>query len=192
MAEAPEMSDLGPSGAMDLPEEVEEQSIAEKKEEFLKAVEKLHQVETLDPKTEDLVNRIKAFQQLNGEQLCLEEVLRKKQEALKRFLLQCKEEESEIQWKQLDEENRKTKEFLKIVSKQHQQLQQKRRRLMAEMENSDMQFVSETHAAPEEAVITGEAQCVQQSFQETPLGPQEIKSDPAPEQNTCLSKGEGK
>ncbi|XP_077001940.1 uncharacterized protein LOC143670826 isoform X2 [Tamandua tetradactyla] len=156
MAEAPEMSDLGPSGAMDLPEEVEEQSIAEKKEEFLKAVEKLHQ------------------------------------EALKRFLLQCKEEESEIQWKQLDEENRKTKEFLKIVSKQHQQLQQKRRRLMAEMENSDMQFVSETHAAPEEAVITGEAQCVQQSFQETPLGPQEIKSDPAPEQNTCLSKGEGK
>ncbi|XP_058147382.1 synaptonemal complex central element protein 1-like isoform X2 [Dasypus novemcinctus] len=138
--------------------------------------ENLQQAESLDPRIEDLVKRIKEFKQLNGEQLRLEEVLRKKQETLKIFLLQCEGKESEAQRELFEEEYKKATEFLEAASEQHQQLQCKRQRLMAEMGNMDMHFFSEIHIAPEEGTSKEEARCLSQSTQELPLGPQETKS----------------
>ncbi|XP_024591373.1 synaptonemal complex central element protein 1-like isoform X1 [Neophocaena asiaeorientalis asiaeorientalis] len=106
-------------------EEAEGQTKASKKtEELLEMVKKLQKEGSLEPQVEDLINRINELQQakkksseelgeaqalwealrrdldsLNGEKVHLEEVLSKKQEALRTLQLHCQRKESEAQRK---------------------------------------------------------------------------------------------
>ncbi|XP_008049753.1 synaptonemal complex central element protein 1-like [Carlito syrichta] len=104
-------------------EEAEDQTESLKKtEDLLSMVIKLQKEGSLEPQTEDLINRIYKLQQakkksseeleetqalwealnreldsVNGEKVHLEEVLSKKQEALRILQLHCQEKESETQ-----------------------------------------------------------------------------------------------
>uniref|UniRef100_A0A8C6AGZ1 Synaptonemal complex central element protein 1 like n=1 Tax=Monodon monoceros TaxID=40151 RepID=A0A8C6AGZ1_MONMO len=104
-------------------EEAEGQTKASKKtEELLEMVKRLQKEGSLEPQVEDLINRINELQQakkksseelgeaqalwealrrdldsLNGEKVHLEEVLSKKQEALRTLQLHCQRKESEAQ-----------------------------------------------------------------------------------------------
>uniref|UniRef100_G1Q8I6 Synaptonemal complex central element protein 1 like n=1 Tax=Myotis lucifugus TaxID=59463 RepID=G1Q8I6_MYOLU len=100
-----------------------------KTEDLLSMVKKLQKEGSLEPQIEDLINRINELQQakkksneelgetqalwetlhreldsLNGEKVHLEEVLRKKQEALRILQLHCQRKESEAQRKHMLQE----------------------------------------------------------------------------------------
>ncbi|XP_039082980.1 synaptonemal complex central element protein 1-like [Hyaena hyaena] len=122
--------------AMEPPEVVEESEEAEGQtkplkvpEDLLAMVKKLHKEGSLEPQTEDLINRINELQQakkksseevgeaqalwdslhreldsLNGEKAHLEEVLSKKQEALGILQLHCQRKESGAQRKNMLQE----------------------------------------------------------------------------------------
>ncbi|XP_023493124.2 synaptonemal complex central element protein 1-like isoform X2 [Equus caballus] len=81
-------------------EETEGQTRSSKKtEDLLAMVKKLQKEGSLEPQIEDLINRINELQQVNGEKVHLEEVLSKKQEALRILQLHCQSKESEAQRK---------------------------------------------------------------------------------------------
>nr|XP_008524885.1 PREDICTED: synaptonemal complex central element protein 1-like isoform X4 [Equus przewalskii] len=81
-------------------EEAEGQTRSLKKtEDLLAMVKKLQKEGSLEPQIEDLINRINELQQVNGEKVHLEEVLSKKQEALRILQLHCQSKESEAQRK---------------------------------------------------------------------------------------------
>ncbi|XP_017724151.1 PREDICTED: synaptonemal complex central element protein 1-like isoform X3 [Rhinopithecus bieti] len=78
-------------------EEAEGQAKSLKTEDLLAMVIKLQKEGSLEPQIENLINRINELQQVNGEKVHLEEVLSKKQEALRILQMHCQEKESEAQ-----------------------------------------------------------------------------------------------
>ncbi|XP_057568739.1 LOW QUALITY PROTEIN: synaptonemal complex central element protein 1-like [Hippopotamus amphibius kiboko] len=122
MAGKLEPSEVGPP---EIPEKAEGQTkFSKKTEDLLEMVKKLQKEGSLEPQIEDLINRINELQQakktsseelgeaqalwealrrdldsLNGEKAHLEEVLSKKQEALRTLQLHCQRKESEAQRK---------------------------------------------------------------------------------------------
>ncbi|XP_070119233.1 synaptonemal complex central element protein 1-like isoform X7 [Equus caballus] len=86
-------------------EETEGQTRSSKKtEDLLAMVKKLQKEGSLEPQIEDLINRINELQQVNGEKVHLEEVLSKKQEALRILQLHCQSKESEAQRLHVEEQ----------------------------------------------------------------------------------------
>nr|XP_023493127.1 synaptonemal complex central element protein 1-like isoform X6 [Equus caballus] len=86
-------------------EEAEGQTRSLKKtEDLLAMVKKLQKEGSLEPQIEDLINRINELQQVNGEKVHLEEVLSKKQEALRILQLHCQSKESEAQRLHVEEQ----------------------------------------------------------------------------------------
>uniref|UniRef100_A0A4X1SY91 Synaptonemal complex central element protein 1 like n=1 Tax=Sus scrofa TaxID=9823 RepID=A0A4X1SY91_PIG len=114
---------LGPPEVVEEVEEAEGQTKSLKKtEDLLEMVKKLQKEGSLEPQIEDLINRINELQQakkksseelgeahavwkalhreldsLNGEKVHLEEILSKKQEALRILQLHCQRKEGEAQ-----------------------------------------------------------------------------------------------
>ncbi|XP_013843947.1 synaptonemal complex central element protein 1-like isoform X2 [Sus scrofa] len=125
MAGELEHVDLGPPEVVEEVEEAEGQTKSLKKtEDLLEMVKKLQKEGSLEPQIEDLINRINELQQakkksseelgeahavwkalhreldsLNGEKVHLEEILSKKQEALRILQLHCQRKEGEAQRK---------------------------------------------------------------------------------------------
>ncbi|XP_005862668.1 PREDICTED: synaptonemal complex central element protein 1-like [Myotis brandtii] len=120
---------LEPLAASEEAEEGEGQTKSLKTEDLLSMVKKLQKEGSLEPQIEDLINRINELQQakkksneelgetqalwetlhreldsLNGEKVHLEEVLRKKQEALRILQLHCQRKESEAQRSHMEEQ----------------------------------------------------------------------------------------
>ncbi|XP_054390149.1 synaptonemal complex central element protein 1-like isoform X13 [Pongo abelii] len=78
-------------------EEAEGQAKSLKPEDVLAMVIKLQKEGSLEPQIEDLISRINELQQVNGEKVHLEEVLSKKQEALRILQMHCQEKERKAQ-----------------------------------------------------------------------------------------------
>nr|XP_028697274.1 synaptonemal complex central element protein 1-like isoform X5 [Macaca mulatta] len=97
---------------------------------------------SLEPQIEDLINRINELQQVNGEKVHLEEVLSKKQEALRILQMHCQEKESEA--RRLD-----VKGQLEDLTGQHKDLwefhmlEQRLAREIRALERSKEQLLSE-------------------------------------------------
>ncbi|XP_054566404.1 synaptonemal complex central element protein 1-like isoform X5 [Eptesicus fuscus] len=95
---------------LEVAEEAEEgkgyagQSKSLKTEDLLAMVKKLQKEGSLEPQIEDLINRINELQHVNGEKLHLDEVLRKKQEALRILQLHCQRKESQAQRSHMEEQ----------------------------------------------------------------------------------------
>ncbi|XP_010614057.1 synaptonemal complex central element protein 1 [Fukomys damarensis] len=108
---------------------------------------------------------------VNLEQLHLEDIMRKRLETLRSFLMQCNRKDSEAQREKFEEENRKVKKFLEAAAEQRQQLQHKRQSMVAEMEMLDVQFLSETCIISGEEADKEEIEHLPQAFQELCPGP---------------------